>query len=82
MHAGLKSTLATRLFEGFFMKIKVRYRNGRLQVVPQEEHEETYDDLDFFDLQRINWSSLGVDPIRSTIRGGYDVTESPKQYKK
>lgn len=64
------------------MKIKVRYRNGRLQVVQQEAREEVYEDLDFFDMQRINWSSLGVDPIRSMIRGGYDVLESPKQLKK
>jgi len=64
------------------MKIKVRYRNGRLQVVQQEEREEMYDDLDFFDMQRINWSSLGVDPIRSMIRGGYDVSESSKPLKK
>lgn len=64
------------------MKIRVRYRNGRLQVVQQEEREEEFDDLDFLDMQRINWSSLGVDPIRSMIRGGYDVSTTQRQFKK
>ncbi|PLX89305.1 MAG: hypothetical protein C0619_11600 [Desulfuromonas sp.] len=64
------------------MKIKIRYRHGRLQVVQNEEREEHYEDLDFFDLQRINWTSLGVDSIRSMIRGGYDTSESRKQMKK
>ncbi|HEX9777120.1 MAG TPA: hypothetical protein VGA63_03165 [Geopsychrobacteraceae bacterium] len=64
------------------MKIRVRYRNGRLQVVEQEQRDDDYDDLDFFDMQRINWSSLGVDPIRSMIRGGYDVSKIRGQFKK
>jgi len=75
--------MATNLdIERVYMKIRVRYRNGRLQVVQQEEREEVYDDLDFFDMHRINWTSLGVDPIRSMIRGGYDVLENYKQLKK
>lgn len=64
------------------MKIRVRYRNGRLQVVQQEEKEEFYDDLEFLDMHRVNWSSLGVDPIRSMIRGPYEVSAPRKQYKK
>ncbi|MDT8420661.1 MAG: hypothetical protein RQ754_09530 [Desulfuromonadales bacterium] len=67
------------------MKIRIRYRHGRLQIVQneeREEREEQYEDLDFFDLQRINWTSLGVDSIRSMIRGGYDTSESRKQIKK
>jgi hypothetical protein len=51
-------------------------------VVEQEQRDEDYDDLDFFDMQRINWSSLGVDPIRSMIRGGYDVSKIRGQFKK
>lgn len=70
------------MFERDRMKIKIRYRHGRLQVVQNEEREEHYEDLDFFDLQRINWTSLGVDSIRSMIRGGYDTSESRKQMKK
>jgi hypothetical protein len=53
-----------------------------VQNEEREEREEQYEDLDFFDLQRINWTSLGVDSIRSMIRGGYDTSESRKQIKK
>lgn len=69
-------------FERIFMKIRVRYRNGRLQVVQQEERDEMYEDLEFYDMQRINWSALGVDPIRSMIPGGHDVSDRLKQIKK
>lgn len=64
------------------MKIRVRYRNGRLQVVQQEERDDFYDDLELFDAHRVDWLSVGVDPIRSMIRGPYEAVTQRKQYKK
>ncbi|PLX86457.1 MAG: hypothetical protein C0618_08930 [Desulfuromonas sp.] len=61
------------------MKIKVRYQNGRLQMVSQEERTEKYDDPEFLEFYQANWSAFGVDPIRSMIRGGYKVTAGSKQ---
>lgn len=64
------------------MKIRVRYRNGQLQVIQQDVQDELFEDIDQFDIQYLNWSSLGVDPIRSMIRGQYDATLQRKYIKK
>lgn len=64
------------------MKIRVKYRNGRLQVVDKEVREDVYDDLDYLDMRRSNWTTFGVDPIRSMIRGHYDGPVQCKQFKK
>lgn len=64
------------------MKIRIRYRHGRLQVVPDKDREEQFEESEYIDLDRIDWSTLGVDSIRSMIRGSYDTATDRRQLKK
>lgn len=64
------------------MKIRIRYRNGQLQVVQQEVQDDLFEDADPFDLSYVNWLTSGADPIRSMIRGKYDLSLQRKYLKK
>jgi len=54
------------------MLIRVRYKDGRIDLVPSEILDEM---ILMSDIERVepsnNWVVLGEDPIRSTLRGRY-----------
>lgn len=54
------------------MLIRVRYKDGRIDLVPSEILDEM---ILMSDIERVDpsnsWVVLGEDPIRSTLRGRY-----------
>jgi putative N-acetylmannosamine-6-phosphate epimerase len=55
-----------------YMLIRVRYKDGRIDLVPSEILDEM---ILMSDIERIethnSWVVLGEDPVRSTLRGRY-----------
>lgn len=54
------------------MLIRVRYKDGRIDLVPSEILDEMILMNDIEGIERSNsWVVLGEDPVRSTLRGRY-----------
>lgn len=54
------------------MLIRVRYRDGRIDLVPSRKLDEliVMSEIDEFE-RATGWVTLGRDPIRSSLRGDY-----------
>ncbi|HMB15109.1 MAG TPA: hypothetical protein VKN62_02245 [Pelovirga sp.] len=54
------------------MLIRVRYKDGRIDLVPSETLDEMILMSDIERIERNNsWVVLGEEPVRSTLRGRY-----------
>ena len=54
------------------MLIRVRYKDGRIDLVPSKKLEELILMSEIEEFERTTgWVTLGEDPIRSTLRGSY-----------
>ena len=54
------------------MLIRVRYRDGRIDLVPSRKLDELIVMSDIEEFERATgWVTLGRDPIRSSLRGDY-----------
>jgi hypothetical protein len=68
----MEPTFATFTMERNGMLIRVRYKDGRIDLVPSEILDEMILMSDIEQIERINsWVVLGEDPVRSTLRGRY-----------
>ncbi len=58
------------------MLVRVRYKDGRIDLVPSQKLEEliVMSEIEQFE-RSAGWVTLGEDPVRSTIRGVYAGTE-------
>ncbi len=54
------------------MLIRVRYRDGRIDLVPSKKLDEliVMSEIEQFE-RATGWVTLGKDPIRSSLRGQY-----------
>jgi len=54
------------------MLIRVRFKNGRIDLIPSQELDELIimSELEQFE-RSTGWVTVGKDPIRSTLRGRY-----------
>ena len=54
------------------MLIRVRYKDGRIDLVPSRKLDEliVMSEIDQFE-RSAGWVRVGKDPIRSTLRGHY-----------
>ncbi len=54
------------------MLIRVRYKDGRIDLVPSQTLDEliVMSEIDQFE-RSAGWVVVGTDPIRSTLRGEY-----------
>ncbi len=58
------------------MLIRVRYKDGRIDLVPSQKLDELIMMSDIEQFERsAGWVTLGEDPVRSTIRGRYTGQE-------
>lgn len=54
------------------MLVRVRFRDGRIDLVPSKKLDELIVMSDIEQFERSSgWVTLGRDPVRSTIRGHY-----------
>lgn len=61
------------------MLIRVRYKDGRIDLVPSRKLDELIIMSEIEQFERsTGWVKLGEDPIRSTIRGVYAGPERRK----
>lgn len=58
------------------MLIRVRYKDGRIDLIPSRKLDEliVMSEIDQFE-RSAGWVMVGKDPIRSTLRGGYSGPE-------
>ncbi len=58
------------------MLIRVRYKDGRIDLVPSQNLNELImmSEIDQFE-RSAGWVIVGKDPIRSTLRGSYMGSE-------
>lgn len=58
------------------MLIRVRYKDGRIDLVPSGTLDEliVMSDIEQFE-RSTGWVTIGKDPVRSTIRGHYSGPE-------
>lgn len=63
------------------MRIRVRYKDGRIDLVPSQKLDEliVMSEIEQFE-RSTGWVKLGEDPVRSTIRGTYYGPERRKSY--
>ncbi len=54
------------------MLIRVRYKDGRIDLIPSKKLDEliAMSEIDQFE-RSAGWVTVGLDPIRSTLRGRY-----------
>lgn len=54
------------------MLIRVRYKDGRIDLVPSRKLDEliVMSEIEQFE-RSTGWVTLGIDPIRSSLRGTY-----------
>lgn len=58
------------------MLIRVRYKDGRIDLIPSQNLDELIMMSDIEQFERsAGWVTIGKDPIRSTLRGVYMGTE-------
>ncbi|SEA13789.1 hypothetical protein SAMN05660420_01345 [Desulfuromusa kysingii] len=58
------------------MLIRVRYKDGRIDLIPSKRLEELIVMSDIEQFERSSgWVKAGKDPIRSTLRGYYTGAE-------
>lgn len=58
------------------MRIRVRYKDGRIDLVPSQKLDELIVMSEIEEFERsTGWVVLGEDPVRSTIRGAYSGPE-------
>ena len=62
------------------MLIRVRYKDGRIDLIPSRELGEliVMSEIEQFE-RSAGWVTVGKDPIRSTLRGHYAGTERRRQ---
>ncbi|MDX2495381.1 MAG: hypothetical protein QNK27_10500 [Desulfuromusa sp.] len=61
------------------MLIRVRYLDGRIELVPSRRLEELIIMSEIEQFERsAGWVNVGKDPIRSTLRGHYSGPERRK----
>ena len=54
------------------MLIRVRYKDGRIALIPSSGLDESIVMSDIEQFERSSgWVTVGKDPIRSTLRGNY-----------
>ncbi len=58
------------------MLIRVRYKDGRIDLVPSRKLDELIlmSEIEKFE-RSSGWVTIGRDPIRSTLRGAYNGPE-------
>lgn len=58
------------------MLVRVRYKDGRIDLVPSQKLQEliVMSEIEQFE-RSAGWVTLGEDPVRSTIRGAYTGSE-------
>lgn len=58
------------------MLIRVRYKDGRIELVPSRKLDELIlmNEIEQFE-RSTGWVVLGQDPVRSTLRGDYGGPE-------
>lgn len=61
------------------MLIRVRYKDGRIDLVPSRKLDEliVMSEIEQFE-RSAGWVTVGKDPVRSTIRGGYSGPDRRK----
>ena len=61
------------------MLIRVRYKDGRIDLIPSQKLDEliVMSEIEQFE-RSTGWVKLGEDPVRSTIRGFYSGTDRRK----
>ncbi|WP_321371411.1 GSU3473 family protein [uncultured Desulfuromusa sp.] len=58
------------------MLIRVRYKDGRIDLVPSKKLDELIVMSEIEQFERSSgWVKVGADPIRSTLRGHYSGFE-------
>jgi putative N-acetylmannosamine-6-phosphate epimerase len=58
------------------MLVRVRYKDGRIDLVPSQKLQELIMMSEIEQFERsAGWVTLGEDPVRSTIRGTYAGSE-------
>lgn len=58
------------------MLIRVRYKDGRIDLVPSKKLDELIVMSDIIQFERSEgWVIVGEDPIRSSLRGNYRGSE-------
>ncbi len=58
------------------MLIRVRYRDGRIDLIPSRRLDELIIMSEIEQFERsAGWVTVGKDPIRSTLRGHYSGPE-------
>ena len=61
------------------MFIRVRYKDGRIDLVPSKKLDELIIMSEIEEFERsTGWVTLGKDPIRSSLRGNYRGTDRRK----
>jgi hypothetical protein len=65
------------------MLIRVRYKDGRIELVPSKKLDELIVMSEIEEFERsTGWVTLGRDPIRSSLRGHYRGPERRKSVNK
>ena len=62
------------------MLIRVRYLDGRIDLIPSRRLDEliVMSDIEQFE-RSAGWVTVGKDPVRSTLRGSYRGPERRKR---
>ena len=62
------------------MLIRVRYKDGRIDLIPSHNLDEliVMSEVEQFE-RATGWVTVGTDPIRSPLRGHYVGTERRRQ---
>jgi putative N-acetylmannosamine-6-phosphate epimerase len=62
------------------MLIRVRFKDGRIDLVPSQKLDEliVMSEIEQFE-RSAGWVTVGKDPIRSTLRGHYSGIERRRQ---
>jgi len=62
------------------MLIRVRFKDGRIALVPSKKMDELIVMSEIEQFERTSgWVTVGRDPIRSTLRGYYSGTDMRKK---
>ena len=63
------------------MLIRVRYKDGRIDLIPSQTLNEliVMSEIEQFE-RSAGWVTVGKDPIRSTLRGHYSGAERRRQH--
>jgi hypothetical protein len=61
------------------MLIRVRYKDGRIDLIPSRKLNEliVMSEIEQFE-RSAGWVTVGTDPVRSTLRGSYSGPERRK----